>query len=1129
MGQSIFKSHLVVRFIRIIKLIRVTCFVAIGLTTMTFIANASNSPDLSNVPISLNAGNVSLRNALKAIEGQTGYMFIYNEYVDVEKVVSASTTKGSLPDVLEDLLEGTGINYSVDGHYIILTAPNSTTVSASQRKTVKGTVLDKSGAPIIGAGVLINGTNQGTTTDIDGNFVIEVTPDAVLHFSCIGYLDQTVKVGDQSEIRVVLQDDTQNLDEVVVVGYGTQKKVNMVGAVSAINVDEKIYSRSVSNVSTGLSGLIPGLQVTTTTSMAGKDNASLLIRGLGTVNSTSPLIVVDGMPDVDINRINMADVESISVLKDAASASIYGSRAANGVILITTRTGEKGKTSINFTGSYAIEKPTRSYDFMDDYPRTLTIHQYRAASGTTRNNYIFKDGTIDQWMALRMIDPLAYPSTDWQDIIFRTGKLQNYTLSATGGNDKSNFYISTGIMDKKGVQMKNNYRRYNVRFNFDYKLFKIVKVGARMDGSWSEFTYSGLADGLTDNNTSNSGGGDMQYAIPGITPYDPITDRYGGAMAYGEDLQAYNPYAYFDSQNPKQSDQRFNGNAYVEVTMLPGLMFHADYSLSYRNYFSKQANMPTGKAYNFQTGEDIGRYYVGDDAGISNNNTTSFKTQFDARLQYEKTFFDNHSITAMVAYSEEYWHTRSLAASRNDRLHESTSEINAALTNVMGTSGSSSAEGLRSYLGRISYNGWEKYLLEFSFRVDGSSKFAKGHRYGFFPTVAVGWRFTEEDFIKEHLPSWFSNGKIRASWGKMGDNSGVGRYEQQETLSIMNYMTTEVVKGFVNSKMINEDLSWEVSTDYNIGLDLGFFNNRLRTELDYYHRLRTGMNRPSEMSIHLTGAYSAPRKNIGDMLNRGIEANITWKDNIGDFEYSVNLNAAYNWNVLKKWNEFLSRGWIFIDMPYHFLYTYENDGIAQTWEDIYSHTPQGLAPGDVIRKDINGDGLIDSKDKKAYTNIQRDRPTTTYGITLQAAWKGFDLSILFQGGLGRKDYWITDFNNTAINNRRYASTWDHWYKTWSLENRDGTWPRLGTSTARGDNDYWLYSFNYLRLKNLQLGYNLPKKLTSKIAMSNMRIYLSAENLFTITDYPGLDPEKTSSSRDLYPINRSYSIGLNINF
>ncbi len=1003
-------------------------------------------------------------------------------------------------------------------------------VQAQQdRHQVSGVVKDAAGVPIIGANVALKGEKGvGSITDVDGRYSLSVPANAVLVVSYIGYTTAEVPVNNRATVDVVLNEDTQLLDELVVVGYGTQKKVNLVGAVGTVSVDESLSNRSLSNVSSGLSGLVPGLMVTTTTSMAGKDGASLMIRGMGTVNGTDPLVVVDGMPDVDINRINMADVESISVLKDAASASIYGSRAANGVILITTRTGKKGDTRINFNGSYAIEDPTRAYDFMDDYARALTLHQYAAAPSTKRENYNFKDGTIDQWMALSMIDPLAYPDTDWYSVYMRPGSLSNYSLSASGGNEKSNFFISVGVMDKQGVQINNDYTRYNTRFNFDYKMFENVKVGARFDGNWSDFCYSGYADGMTNNATSDSGGGDMQYAVAGITPYDPTTGRYGGVMAYGENLQAYNPYAYFNSRKPKQTRQQVNGSMYIDWNVFKGFTAHADYALSYSNYFQKTAYMPTGAAYNFQTGTDIGRYYVADNSGVSDNNTTSYKTQLNLRADYQTVIADNHSINAMFVYSEEYWHSRSTHASRNDRIHSSTSEINSALTNVISNSGSSYSEGLRSYIGRINYNAYEKYLLEMSFRVDGSSKFAKGAQYGFFPTVAVGWRFTEEDFLKDYL-SWMTSGKLRASWGQLGDNSGVGRFEQVETLAAMNYMADDVVKGFVNQKMINKDLSWEVSTDINVGLDLSFLKGRLRTEIDFYNRLRTGMNRPSEMSIHLNGAYTAPRMNIGDLLNRGIELNLTWKDKIEDFEYSVNLNAAYNRTTLKKWNEFLSRGNVFLEMPYHFLYTYEDAGIAQTWEDIYNNTPQGLSPGDVIRKDLNGDGLIDSKDRKAYPNIQQNRPTTTFGLTLNAAWKGFDLSILLNGSAGRKDYWITNYNNTAFGTMRYASTWDHWTETWSLENRDGTWPRLGTSTSRDNNTYYLYDMSYLRLKNIQLGYNLPKKLLSKIGIPGVRLYASAENLFTLTKYPGLDPEKPYSVRDLYPVNKSYSFGINVSF
>ena len=994
-----------------------------------------------------------------------------------------------------------------------------------QKKRVTGKVIDEKGEVIIGANVLEKGTTNGVITDIDGNFAIEVDDNSILQVSFIGYVTTEVKVKNAGSFTIRLKEDSEILDEVVVVGYGTQKKVNLTGAVAAVNVDEKISSRSLSNVSSGLSGLIPGLSVQGNTSMAGKDGASLQIRGLGTVNNADPLVVVDGMPDIDLNRINMADVESISVLKDAASASIYGSLAANGVILITTRTGQKGKTSINFNASYAFEDPMKTYEFMADYPRSLTLEQRIGAESNTRENLIFKDGTIDQWMALGMIDPLRYPNTNWTDIIMRNASKQNYTVSATGGNDKSNFFLSVGVMDQKGLQICNDYTRYNTRFNFDYNLFNNVKVGARFDGNWSDFSYS-WADGFSE---GGSGGSDFMHSVAGVTPYDPETGRYGGAMAYGEDILAFNPYAIFLNAKNTETVQQMNGNLFMDWKVFKGFTAHVDYSLSYHHSFKKQASMPTGKAYNFQSESEIGRYWVPDEAPIKNDYATNYKTQFNARANYETTIANNHHLNVMFVYSEEYWKARNLGAYRNDRIHESTSEIGAALTNVYGNGGGSSSEALRSYVGRFDYNAYDRYLFQFNFRVDGSSKYAKGHRYGFFPSVSAAWRFTEEEFLKDYLSSWLSLGKFRISYGTTGNNSGVGRFEQVETLSQWNYImgNDQIAKGFANKKMINKDLTWEVSKVFNLGLDLGFLNNRLRVELDYYNRLTTDMIRPSQMSIHLNGAYNAPRRNIGNMRNQGFELNLNWKDKIGQVDYSVNLNGSYNRNILEKWSEFLGRGTTFIDMPYGFIYCYENDGMAQTWEDVYSHTPQGATPGSILRKDLNGDGIIDGKDQRAHTNYLGSRPTTSLGLTLNAAWKGFDVSALFNAAFGRKAYWNTNYTNTNFDTKRYAATWDHWNKPWSLENRDAEWTRIGV--GMGGSDYFLQNTDYLRLKNLQVGYNFPKKWLSKISMANLRLYFSAENLFTLTGFDGLDPERPYSGNNLYPTNKSYSLGVNVNF
>jgi TonB-linked SusC/RagA family outer membrane protein len=436
--------------------------------------------------------------------------------------------------------------------------------------------------------------------------------------------------------------------------------------------------------------------------------------------------------------------------------------------------------------------------------------------------------------------------------------------------------------------------------------------------------------------------------------------------------------------------------------------------------------------------------------------------------------------------------------------------------------------------------------LEGNFRVDGSSKFLEGNQYGFFPSVAVGWRFTEEKFISDFTDRFLSSGKLRVSYGSLGNNFGVGRYEQQSTLSSTPYIIQNLVqRGFVNAKLINEMLSWEETAVFNIGLELGFLNNRLTAEIDWYDRLTKGMIRPSDLSLLISGAYTpAPRKNLGEMRNRGIEMTLAWKDRAGDFNYGISINGSYNATSLEQWNEYIGPGSttadannnaynIFIGMPYNFTYGYEDIGIAQTWQDIYNATPQGAAPGDVLRKDINGDGRIDAGDRIPvnYTG-QRDRPSTFGAINAYVSWKGFDIAILFQGATGRKDYWLNAFNNPNFGAQRYASTWDHWNNTWNYENRQAEWPRLGGS---GNNtqptSIWLEDMSYARMKNLQLGYSVPIKWLRKVHATSLRIAGSAENLFTLTNYRGLDPEKTGSgyNNNLYPINKSYALSIQLGF
>lgn len=1003
----------------------------------------------------------------------------------------------------------------------------------------EGKVVDSEGMPLPGVEVRVVGSSVVTVTNSSGQFTIKAKRGDKLKFHMLGYVD-VERVVDFKSVTITLVTSAQDLNELVVVGYGTQKKVNLIGAVAAIKVDDQLTSRALPNVSSALQGMLPGLAVNQTSGMAGNNSATLLIRGLGTVNDANPLIVVDGMPDVNINRINMNDVESVSVLKDAASAAVYGSRGANGVILITTKSGKGAQgTKISASVSSTITKPVNAFEFMPNYAKALTVTQRAQAVGSVPASINFKNGTIDEWFAKSMIDPIRYPNTDWWDLVTRNGQLQNYNISATGGNEKSNFYLSVGVMDEKGIQIENDFNRYNALFSYDAKIKKNISTGVRFSGNWSNYKYN-YEEGFTANGPS---GLDIFTAPAGITPYDPVTGYYGGAMAYGESPLATNPYVDYINRNKNNLErQEAMGNIYIEYSPIPGLKGRIDYNLIYGSQFSWRADIPS-KAYNFQLGQFGSRVYVGDNERIYNADRNNFKTQLTAKINYDRVIAKNHEFNIMGAYSEEFWKIRTLAANRENRFHPLLHELDAALGSLNITnSGGSSTEGLRSYIGRFNYSAYNKYLFEFNLRIDGSSKFIKGYQYGSFPSAAVGWRFTEESFIKPLTEKiGLTNGKFRASYGSLGNN-GVGLYEQQEVLTTTNYVSTTVngssanqtaVPGFQNRRLINRDLTWEKTTMLNLGVDMAFFGNRLTTELDYYNRLTTGMIRPGDLSIFLIGAISPPRRNLGDLRNRGVEANLTWKENRGDFGYMLNINASYNATVLEKWPEFLARSAVFIDMPYYFVYAYQSSGIAQTWEDVYNAPIQGASPGDILLKDVNGDGRIDHNDQVAYPSFQTQRPTTNFAFRGSVSWKGFDLGVMLQGATGRKDYYNNNLTNTRISQAtNQAINWNQYLNTWGVDNRGASLPRLTSGTAAApftanQSTFWLDDVSYLRVKNLQVGYTFNKPYMKKVGLGSVRIYGSADNLATITNYRGLDPEKVSYSNDVYPLSKMFVLGLNV--
>ncbi len=1001
---------------------------------------------------------------------------------------------------------------------------------------ITGVVYDATNEPLAGVNITEVGTSNGAATDMDGKFSMTVaSPKAQLTFSYIGFVTQTIPVAGKTQLTILMKEDVQMIDEVVVVGYGTQNKVNMTGAVSAVKIDEKIAGRTLTNVSSALAGLMPGLAVQQNTGMAGASGANLLVRGLGSIDMSNeristvstPLIVVDGMPDVDINRIDMNDIESISVLKDASSAAIYGSRAANGVILITTKTGKGSeKSKIAYTGTFAISNPTSFYETMENYPRALTLHQRASRAG--RGAPQFYDGTIEQWMAMGLIDPVRYPNENQLDWVTRTGKIQTHNVSATGSGEKHNYFLSIGLLDEQGFMINNDNTRYNFRYNLDYDIRPNIKVGTRLDGQWTDMTYA-YANGFIDYGNDQL---NLVYAITGITPYNYETKQFGGVMAYGEANNAVNMYADYSSRHNERERQELNGNIYGEWEIIKGLKARVDYGIRYYNQFQKSYNEAGLQLYNFQTGNVVQTFIPASDP-ITNSTNQGYKSLFQVRLNYDKEITKNQKLSAMIAGTEEYWSDRNFAASRSDRYHPELTEIEAALRLTQGTGGGSEAEGLRSFLGRINYSISDKYLLEANLRADGSSKFLPGHQWGYFPSASAGWRFSEESFF-EPLKNIITYGKLRLSYGSLGNNKKVGRYEQRNTLKNTPYAINgnNLVKGFSVYKMINEDLSWEKTTVKNLGFDLGFLNNKLLAEIDVYNRLTTDLIMPGQLSVLLSG-YDVPRVNAGSLENRGIELNLKWQSKIDQVNYGANFNFAYNAEQLKSWYQYLNASKIFLDMPFYYAYCKVYTGIAQTWEDIYNApymNNNNTAPGDLLYEDLNGDGQITSADKKAFPKVNEQRPSGNYGFTGYAEWKGIDFSFLLQGATGRKDYLLEAMSSTNVEIQRIAFQNMHWYDTWNLDNRYAEYPRLVSLNTPGNRDestYWLQDMSYLRLKNIQIGYNLPKKWLNSISFNKVRVYFTAENLFTLTKWGGVDPEKSTYKDDPFPLLKTMSLGLNI--
>lgn len=1013
---------------------------------------------------------------------------------------------------------------------------------ASERRGITGTVVDNEGVPLLGVAVAVTGdTKKNVVTDMDGRFSISDVPDScVLQVSYIGFLPQRVQViPNKNEYPIVMKLNNSMLEEVVVVGYDTQKKVDLTGAVSSVKVDA-FEDRPVTNVANALAGLAPGLTVTNSGgNTPGYEAQSILVRGQGTLNNASPLVVVDGMTGISLSDINPQDIESISILKDAAAASIYGSRAANGVILLSTRQGKERSPRVTYTGNVSFETVAKRLNLVTDYAEFMEIQN----AGLIANGQAprFSQGKIDEWRNDAGRNPTVYPNTDWQDHIYRNPSVvQNHNLSVTGGSQTVKYNISLGFVNNPGMIYYTDYKRYQLRSNIDVNIKPWLSIGTNL------FGY------IDENNPSSenaAAGGDVIFGsgafntVPGMTLYDPVTGLYGGIQnPEEENVSNFNPYRrqwFYDTDYPTKT-KRSVMKLYARLMPVKGLSIQG--ALSYNHWERNVEHHLTDRdlfRFTFDgpvlIREGVVRTYIRRYNYKNIFRSSELTAKYDFRISSLQT-------TVFAGISQEYNKYDQDYYIKYDLVDPSLGAIDAGMTNG-GITGNYNEWAMRSYFGRINLSWDNRYLLELNLRADGSSKFAPGHRWGYFPSVSAGWRISEEKFMRD-ASVWLNGLKLRASYGSLGNNATTSYYMYQSLFATANYiLSSNIAGGLAQTVLANPNLTWEKTYMTNIGLDFAFLNNRLSGSVDIYNKETKGIliSLPAPLEH---GTSIVPNRNAGEVNNKGFELDLQWSDIIGNVEYNVGFNMGFVNNMVTKFQGNVSSiSGVYKTQegkPINQLYVITVDRIVRDQADLdyvqslvdknpnYFATYQRPELGDFLYCDANGDGNLDSNDRVEIGH--GTLPRLTYGINLGLTWKGFDFSVFFQGVGNHQVY----YNNQAF---RFVTVMgqslikDITDNAWTPDNPyDSAYPIL-RNNANGKNniasDAFVHNAAYLRCKNIRLGYTVPHKITKKFFVENLKVYAGIDNLFTITEFPGFDPELDSNVG--YPAVRQYSVGVNVSF
>lgn len=1076
--------------------------------------------------VTMNMQKVKLESVLSAITTQTGLTFVYSQpVINPNQIVSVDAKNEEVVSVLKKILAGNKVEVEIINKKIYLKPISQTTQPKGKSGKISGKVLDEKGEAIIGASILVKGTNNGTITDIDGNFSLaDVPSNADLIVSYIGFKSQNIALEGKSELNIKMQEDSQLIEEVVVVGYGTLKKSDVTGAISSVKGSD-ITNRLQSNPAEALAGQVSGVNIMRQGGNAGS-GVDIKIRGVSTFANNEPYCLVDGFP-MDINNVNPTDIASMEVLKDGAAAAIYGSRAANGVILITTKNGKKGDVIVDFNAYAGISAVIKSLNMLDAEGYKKVHTQMYQNAGKSLPLYIGASNNAN---------------TDWFDLMSRNALTQNYSVGVRGGSDNSKYSISFTRSDEEGIMLGNKYVQDNARarYSFTKKIFTVdANLGLQfVDNQQPQYTLKEI------------------YAVSPLVPVYDATQVEGYGLTNKNDLPAnHNVMADYDNIKVKNKDYIMSANVGLGIKLAPWLNFKSTYG--YRGSFNK--NSYHAPSYTPSIQDKV--LYPENSAS-----NTYWQEQIQENVLTFNKEFGRHDVTVMLGNSinatTSDWHLVAVNGSTGGFLDPNSETIDAGIGGSFSGEGSNYEYNRASFFGRVNYSFDHKYLLQVTARRDGSSKFGSARRWGFFPSVAIGWAISEEEFFpREGL---FNTLKFRASWGRLGNESALGYYDFQTLVTTVNKKSQGYVQGdtktpwpgSISTGMANNDLQWETTDSKNIGFDYGLFNNRLTGSVNYYN------STTSDLLITKVLAPSAgldnPTLNVGKIRNSGFEIDLKWNETGGEITYGIGMNLSTTRNrVLELANQnqvLYGTGLKYGDAhfptqtrvgkPIGAYYLYQMDGIFQSEAEVQNHSTTidgkkvliqpDAAAGDIRFKDINGDGLL-TEDDMVYSGS--GIPTLEVNMLLNLGWKGFDFSATIGSAWGSEIYNGTNYFYEAMSSGSnfLSST----LNAWTESNHSNTMPRAILSDPNGntrESTRYLEKADFVKIRQIQLGYSLPKSLTQKMQLERLRLYASVNNLCTLTGYSGIDPEfsrksvlDTGVDNYIFPFTRSYLFGIQLSF